>query len=119
MAMANLAMATGILVSGSSIALLLLGPLIPYILQSFPGAGWRVCWYSLGGLTLLIALLTYFFLRNHPEELNLNPFGKPPRLAFMPLKIGPPPGRYGTWPPSSPSGSPTSFICSISPLTDQ
>ena len=76
-------MATGILVSGSSIALLLLGPLIPYILQSFPGSGWRVCWYSLGGLTLLIALLTYFFLRNHPEELNLNPFGKPsPPPAF-------------------------------------
>ena len=74
-------MATGILVSGSSIALLLLGPLIPSILQSFPGSGWRVCWYVLGGITLLIALLNYLFLRNRPEEKNLKPFGEPAGLA--------------------------------------
>jgi MFS family permease len=69
-------MATGILVSGSSVALLMLGPLIPYVLQNFPGYGWRVCWYFLGGLTLFIALLNYFFLRNRPEEKNLQPYGK-------------------------------------------
>jgi MFS family permease len=68
-------MATGILVSGSSVALLLLGPLIPYILESFPGSGWRVCWYTLGGLTLLIALLNYLLIRNRPEEKNLLPIG--------------------------------------------
>lgn len=83
-------MATGILVSGSSVALLLLGPLIPYVLQSFPGTGWRVSWYFLGGLTLLIALLNYGFLRNRPEDMNLEPFGKPsPPPAFSsasPLK---------------------------------
>ena len=73
-------MATGILVSGSSIALLLLGPLIPFILQSFPGSGWRVCWYVLGAITLSIALLNYLFLRNRPEEKNLRPFGEP---AFL------------------------------------
>jgi MFS family permease len=80
-------MATGILVSGSSIALLLLGPLIPFILQSFPRAGWRVCWYVLGGITLLIALLNYLFLRNRPEEKNLLPFGKnayPPSISSSP-----------------------------------
>ena len=73
-------MATGILVSGSSIALLFLGPLIPFILQSFPGSGWRVCWYVLGAITLSIALLNYLFLRNRPEEKNLKPFGEP---AFL------------------------------------
>ena len=71
-------MATGILVSGSSVALLLLGPLIPYILESFPGSGWRVCWYTLGGLTLLIALLNYLLIRNRPEEKNLLPVGDSP-----------------------------------------
>jgi MFS family permease len=76
-------MATGILVSGSSIALLLLGPLIPYILQNFPGSGWRVCWYFLGGLTLVIALFNSLLLRNRPEELNLEAYGKPaPLPAF-------------------------------------
>jgi len=69
-------MATGILVSGSSIALFLLGPLIPFILQHFPGSGWRVSWYVLGGITLLIALLNYLFLRNRPEEKGLRAFGE-------------------------------------------
>lgn len=69
-------LATGILVSGSSIALLMLGPLIPSILESFPGSGWRVCWYILGGLTLLIALLNYWLIRNRPEEKNLQPVGE-------------------------------------------
>ncbi len=73
-------MATGILVSGSSIALLFLGPLIPLILESFPGYGWRVSWYVLGGATLFIALLNYLFLRNHPEEKGLKPFGEPAQL---------------------------------------
>jgi MFS family permease len=68
-------MASGVLASGSSIALLLLGPLIPYILEIFPGTGWRVCWYLLGGFTLLLALLSYSLIRNRPEEKNFKPFG--------------------------------------------
>ena len=77
-------MATGILVSGSSIALLLLGPLIPFLLQSFPNSGWRVSWYVLGGITLFIALLNYLFLRNRPEEKNLRPFGEAAGLPSTP-----------------------------------
>jgi len=73
-------LAAGILVSGSSVALLLLGHLIPYILLNFPQAGWRVCWYILGGLTFLIALLNYFLIRNHPGEKNLLPIGDSPSL---------------------------------------
>jgi len=69
-------MAAGILVSGSSIALLMLGPLIPRILESFPGSGWRVCWFVLGGLTLFIALLNYWLIRNRPEEKKLQPIGE-------------------------------------------
>jgi MFS family permease len=78
-------LAAGVLVSGSSVALLLLGPLIPYILESFPGSGWRVCWYTLGGLTLFIALLNYLLIRNRPEDKNLQPIGNspaPPATTF-------------------------------------
>lgn len=69
-------LAAGVLVSGSSIALFLLGPLVPFILLSFPGSGWRVCWMTLGIFTLAIALLNYLFLRNRPEEKNLRPIGE-------------------------------------------
>lgn len=68
-------MAAGIMASGSSVGLLALGPMIPWILGRFPGEGWRVCWYVLGGLTLLIALLNYLLLRDRPEEKNLSIFG--------------------------------------------
>lgn len=68
-------MATGVLVTGSSVGLLLLGPLIPFILKSVPESGWRVCWFVLGGLTLLIALWNSLFLHNRPEEKGLPPFG--------------------------------------------
>jgi MFS family permease len=68
-------LAAGILVSGCSVGLLLLGPLIPYILEKFPNSGWRVCWYVLGGLTLFIALLNYLLIRNRPEDKNLQPIG--------------------------------------------
>lgn len=82
-------MATGILVSGSSIALLFLGPLIPLILESFPGSAWRVCWYVLGGITLVIALLNYLFLRNRPEEMNLKAFGERSDLSSFSSPLAP------------------------------
>ena len=68
-------LAAGIMVSGCSVGLLLLGPLIPYILEKFPSSGWRVCWYTLGGLTLFIALLNYLLIRDRPEDRNLQPIG--------------------------------------------
>lgn len=77
-------MATGVLASGSSVALLLLGPLIPYVLETFPGVGWRICWYILGSLTLAIAGLNYFVLRNQPEEKNLHPIGGTSIPPFSP-----------------------------------
>ena len=71
-------LAAGILVSGCSVGLLLLGPLIPYILEKFPSSGWRVCWYTLGGLTLFIALLNYLLIQDRPEDKNLQPIGNFP-----------------------------------------
>ena len=68
-------MATGILASGSSVGLFILGPLIPYLLLSDPGAGWRMCWYTVGALTLSFAVLSYLFLRDRPEDKNLKPIG--------------------------------------------
>jgi MFS family permease len=116
-------MATGILVSGSSIALLFLGPLIPLILESFPGYGWRVSWYILGGATLFIALLNYLFLRNHPEEKGLKPFGEPAQLppsssshsfSMKNLYTSRPLASGGHL---SPSVFPTLSSCNISPPT--
>jgi len=67
--------ATGIVVSGSSFGMLITGLAIPVILNSAGTDGWRYSWYFLSGLTLLIAFLCAFFLRNTPAEIGSAPVG--------------------------------------------
>jgi sugar phosphate permease len=68
-------LASGIVVSGSSVALIALGPLAPRILDTYGDSGWRVSWYLFGGTTMLLALLAWLLLRNHPDEKGLAPLG--------------------------------------------
>ena len=68
-------LATGIGVSGSSLGLMFIGPLAPFVLSAYSENGWRVCWFIFGGLTLLIAVFGYLILRNHPSEMGLSPVG--------------------------------------------
>lgn len=68
-------LATGIAATGSSIGLILVGPLVPRILAAYAENGWRVSWMLFGGTTLLVALLAYRLLRDHPGELGLSALG--------------------------------------------
>ena len=58
--------AAGIAVAGSSVALIITGLVVPPILTSPALAGWRHCWLLFGIATLVIALLVWLFLRDHP-----------------------------------------------------
>lgn len=68
-------LAAGVAVAGSSIALIILGPLVPRILASFGNDGWRICWFLFGGATLLLAVGAAVFLRNRPSDVGLRPIG--------------------------------------------
>lgn len=68
-------LASGIAVAGSSLALILLGAIVPLILSSYGGNGWRVSWFVFGGLTMIIAATSYFLLRNRPSEMGIKPLG--------------------------------------------
>ena len=57
--------AAGIAVSGSSLALMLTGFAAPRILASSV-TGWHTCWLLFGLITIVVALLAWAFLRNHP-----------------------------------------------------
>lgn len=59
-------LAAGIAVTGSSLGLITVGPIVPQILASYGAAGWRVCWYYYAAATFLIAVLAYFFIRQPP-----------------------------------------------------
>ncbi len=61
-------LASGIGVTGSSLALIVTGPLVPAIIAAGGAEGWRLSWYALGGLGLVACGLCALFLRNRPEE---------------------------------------------------
>ena len=68
-------LAAGVAVTGSSVGLIITGPLVPAILNTFGENGWRCSWFVLGGLVLVFAFIAHLFLRDRPEELGLVPIG--------------------------------------------
>ena len=69
-------LASGIAVGGSSIALIVAGPLVPRLLSVYGESGWRVSWFLFGGTTLALAALGFILLRNRPGEMGLSPAGE-------------------------------------------
>lgn len=69
-------LAAGVGVSGSSMGLVVTGPLIPVMLQRGGTEGWRMSWYLLAGLTLAVCVVAACFLRNRPEEVGLHAVGE-------------------------------------------
>lgn len=57
-------LATGIAVTGSSVAIIALGPVVPILLARQGSDGWRDCWYLFGSATLLIAVVCLLLIRN-------------------------------------------------------
>jgi MFS family permease len=69
-------LAAGAGAAGSSVGLIVTGPLVPAILQRAGADGWRVSWAVLAGLTLLVFTAAALFLRNRPAEKGLRPIGE-------------------------------------------
>ena len=67
--------AAGIAVTGSSIAIIILGFIIPPILKSYEGDGWRVSWYLFGAVTIVLAVLSFIILRNRPHDIGMDAIG--------------------------------------------
>lgn len=86
-------LASGVAVAGSSIGLIVLGPLTPRIIEAGGGAGWRIAWFVFGGVVLGLALLSFLVLRNHPSDMGLAPLGGDTRGLYEPA-----PDHYETAP---------------------
>ena len=56
--------AAGIAVSGSSIAIILTGIMVPGIISRFGDSGWRECWYIYGTVSLLLAVVSKIVIKN-------------------------------------------------------
>ncbi len=68
-------LAAGVAVTGSSLALILLGALVPAVLTAHGPNGWRVCWFGYAGAALLLAVLALVALRNRPSDVGLRALG--------------------------------------------
>lgn len=68
-------LASGIAVTGSSLGLIFVGPLVPRLLAVYGESGWRTCWLTFGGITLGLAIVCFLFLRNRPADLGLTALG--------------------------------------------
>lgn len=69
-------LASGLAVSGASLGLIVVGPLVPRLLTIYGEDGWRVSWLVFGGITILLALLGWLLLRNHPADMGFEPLGQ-------------------------------------------
>jgi sugar phosphate permease len=68
-------LAAGIAVTGSSLGLMVVGPLVPRMLTIYSQNGWRICWFLFAGATFGLAVLALAVLRNQPSALGLRPLG--------------------------------------------
>jgi len=68
-------LAAGVAVTGSSFALIILGPLVPRLLTLYGEDGWRTYWFIFGGVILGLAVLSFIVLRNRPADVGLLPLG--------------------------------------------
>jgi len=62
----------GLAFSGSGVGIILVGYFVPFLLTHLSPSGWRVSWISLGGMTLVTALVSFFLLRERPKGVEEN-----------------------------------------------
>lgn len=74
--------AAGAMLSGNGIAIVLTGIFIPWVNSALGSEGWRTGWLTLGIISILIAGVAAFFLRNNPGEKGLEPLGSTANAAM-------------------------------------
>ena len=64
----RLGLASTLVPSGSSLALVVVGLAVPPIIHAGGGGGWRVTWYFFAGVTILLAVVSFFVQRDRPAN---------------------------------------------------
>jgi len=79
----KMGLALGILSPSYGLGYGLMGLLLPLIVASY---GWRRCWLLLGISGLVLVFINGFFLRSHPEDIGLRPWGEVSESMTVPQK---------------------------------
>jgi predicted MFS family arabinose efflux permease len=59
-------LASGIVTSGSALALVITGPIVPCIIDAGGAHGWRAAWYFFAGMTFVVGILMILLQRDRP-----------------------------------------------------
>ncbi|MDN5762216.1 MAG: YbfB/YjiJ family MFS transporter [Microlunatus sp.] len=89
--------AAGIVVSGSGFGIMLSGLIIPVINSRYGVAGWRVGWFVLAVLVVLVTVAAAVLLRNRPADVGLTPAGHPVKDAHPSTPASPVEQKRATW----------------------
>jgi len=71
--------AAGTMLSGNGLAIVFAGFFVPWVNLRFGAEGWRTGWLTMGVISLFIAVIAVFLLRNDPREKGLKPLGSSPQ----------------------------------------
>ncbi len=65
-------MASGVVSSGASLALVITGPVVPAIMAFGGAGGWRYAWFFFAGLTAVVGILVFIVQRDRPFREDLS-----------------------------------------------
>lgn len=63
-------LASGLVSIGAPVGLILISQLVPWIVMSYKGEGWRYSWYYLGLAPVFMTFICAIFFRNKPADLE-------------------------------------------------
>jgi len=63
-------LASGIVTSGSSFALVIVGPVVPRIMSAGGETGWRLAWFFFAGVALFFTIVNLLIMRDRPRSGN-------------------------------------------------
>jgi sugar phosphate permease len=88
--------ATGILLCGNGLGVMLAGLVVPQFNRVYGVNGWRAGWLTFGLIALVVACTSALLLRNHPREMDLEPLGTAPVATLEEPYLLPQQGNRGT-----------------------
>lgn len=68
---------TGVITLGPSLGLIVSGPLVPRLVKAYGDSGWRITWYTLAAMTVVIAVAGFLVLRDRPNHEMHDPTDDP------------------------------------------
>ncbi|WP_058369149.1 YbfB/YjiJ family MFS transporter [Psychrobacter sp. ENNN9_III] len=73
-------LALGLVMAGPGFGIILSGFVVPKLLPFSSLMSWQTGWLIFAIINVIVAWLTFTLIRNHPDDVNRNPFGRTPTL---------------------------------------